>query len=413
MAEYSWKGFVGADNRSGLLEADSMREAAHRLRSQGLIITRLEKQKEEAERKELAAYFKLTKPEDKKLAASDINLFTKKLSTMVRAGLTIATSLSLMVEQIDKPNVAKLCQNLLSDIETGLSFSEALGKYPNYFDIVYVNLVRAGEASGRLEFFLNRVQEDLEKSAKLRSSIKKAMFYPSVLLAVTVVVVGIMLFFVVPIFAQLFAEADSELPYLTQLVLSISDFIQDPLGGGLMLVMLFASVMGGRAIVQRNYRIRERLHYGLTKVPFIGDLIVKSALAKVAMIMSNLAAAGAPILDSVEIARSSVKNITLSNALGNVREGLYQGLSISTLFEEESVIPSTFPQLLAVGEETGNMEEMYGSLAGYYQEEVDGSVSSLTALLEPAMIVFMGLTVGFIIVAMYLPIFTMGEVLSG
>jgi len=183
--------------------------------------------------------------------------------------------------------------------------------------------------------------------------------------------------------------------------------------GGLLLLFIVLGVVAFRQTMRKDPKFRRKVHYKILNIPLFGDLIVKSAMAKVAMIMSNLTAAGAPLLDSVDICESSMSNIGLAEALSNVRNGLYEGRQISELFAEQRVIPDTLGQLLSVGEETGNMEDMYQSVANYYQEEVNEAVSSMTSLLEPVMIVFMGLTVGFIIVAMYLPIFSMGDVIGG
>jgi len=414
MASFEWKGFIGTEVQSGTIEADGTDEAAYELRKRGLIITHLDKISVAAgtDKKK----FSLLPTKDKAykpLTPKDVVIFTKKLSTMVKAGLTLVVALRLMSEQISEAHIKRVCDGLLVDVENGQALSDALKQYPEAFDTVYINLVRAGEASGRLDFFLQKLQENLEKALEVRATIKKALFYPSILLTVTIVVVGIMLIFVVPIFAELFESAGSELPALTAAVMSVSHFVQDPMRGGLLLLFIVLGVVAFRQTMRKDPKFRRKVHYKILNIPLFGDLIVKSAMAKVAMIMSNLTAAGAPLLDSVDICESSMSNIGLAEALSNVRNGLYEGRQISELFAEQRVIPDTFGQLLSVGEETGNMEDMYQSVANYYQEEVNEAVSSMTSLLEPVMIVFMGLTVGFIIVAMYLPIFSMGDVIGG
>jgi len=225
-------------------------------------------------------------------------------------------------------------------------------------------------------------------------------------------VIAIMLIYVVPIFVELFASVGGELPALTQIIMSASDYVSDPMRGGVTFVAIVVGLYALRKQVRTNYNLRRKYHRMLLKTPLIGDLIIKSGLSKIGLILGNLSAAGVPLIEALEISTTSTDNIPLTEAMNNVKLGVFSGSPLSELFDKEKIIPSTFGQMTKVGEETGNMEEMFESISGYYQEELDNAVQRLTAMLEPIMIVFMGGTIGFIIVAMYMPIFQMGQMVG-
>ncbi len=278
------------------------------------------------------------------------------------------------------------------------------------FDNIYVNMVKAGEMSGRLDEFLERLVISLEKTEKIKASVKKAMMYPSILLVTAILVIIIMMVFVVPVFADMFKGGT--LPKPTQVVMAISDFFRDPTRGGMLggtIVGLFVII---KVLAARFYGFRKFLHSVQLKAPALGDMVLKSALAKIAMIQGNLAAAGVAVLDSLDISAEATDNLIIKEALIEVKKGVYSGEPLSVLYRKyQKLFPMTFTELIAVGEETGGMEEMFGSISGYYEQEFDAAVENLTAMLEPIMIVFMGITIGGILVSMYMPIFQMGQTL--
>ena len=331
---------------------------------------------------------------------------------MVKAGLPVVATLALLSEQMENKAFKKVLKHIHLDIESGNSVSVAFSKYDKLFGNIYVNLVKAGEASGKLDSFLSKLVDNLEKTAKIKANIKSALFYPVILLVVSLAVIAIMLIYVVPIFVELFASVGGELPALTQMIMSTSDYVKDPMRGGITFVAIVVVLYGVKKQIQTNYSLRRKYHRLLLKFPLVGDLIIKSGLSKIGMILGNLSAAGVPLIEALEISTTSTDNIPLTEAMNNVKLGVFSGSPLSELFDKEEIIPSTFSQMIKVGEETGNMEEMFESISGYYQEELDSAVQRLTSMLEPIMIVFMGATIGFIIIAMYLPIFQMGQMVG-
>jgi type IV pilus assembly protein PilC len=263
-----------------------------------------------------------------------------------------------------------------------------------------------------VDLFLKKLVIGMEKDEKIRSSIKGALTYPIILLIVAMAVIILMMVYVVPVFQDMFANVKGGLPATTQAVVDISNFIRDPLRGG-----LFAGLVTGAGFlisisVKKNYKLRRLWHKFILNLPLFGDLIQKSALAKIAMIQGNLTAAGVPVIEALDISASSIDNIVIKEAMVDVKRGVFSGEPLSKLFEnKKSIFPITFTAMVSVGEKTGNMEEMFESIASYYEEEMDSTIDKLTEMLEPIMIVFMGITVGFILVAMYTPMFQMGEAL--
>jgi type IV pilus assembly protein PilC len=250
----------------------------------------------------------------------------------------------------------------------------------------------------------------MEKQQKIKSSIKSAMTYPIILLIVATAVVSLMLIFVVPVFEEMFASKEGGLPASTQVVVNMSAFIRDPMKGGVLAFLLVAIFMSASFSIKKNYKIRKSWHKLVLKLPLFGGLVNKSSLSKIAMIQGNLRAAGVPEMESLDIAASASNNLVIKEAMDDVRRGVFSGEPLSQLFEKTpSIFPPSFIALISVGERTGNMEEMYGSIASYYESEMDIVIARLTSMLEPIMMVFMGVTVGGILVAMYTPMFQMGE----
>ena len=412
MPEFIWKGIKSGAYKEGTIEAKNEHEATYLVRKNHVIIYSVESLEKKKSTKNIFANLLPNEESEKNIKQKDVLLFTKKLATMVHAGLPVVDTLSLLSDQMESKAFKKVLKQIYLDIESGNSVSVSFSKYDKLFGNIYVNLVKAGEASGKLDTFLSKLVENLEKTEKIRANIKSALFYPVILLIVSLGVIAIMLIYVVPIFVELFASVGGELPALTQIIMSASDYVSDPMRGGVTFVAILVGLYVLRKQVRTNYNLRRKYHRMLLKTPLVGDLIIKSGLSKIGLILGNLSAAGVPLIEALEISTTSTDNIPLTEAMNNVKLGVFSGSPLSELFDKEKIIPSTFGQMTKVGEETGNMEEMFESISGYYQEELDNAVQRLTAMLEPIMIVFMGGTIGFIIIAMYMPIFQMGQMVG-
>jgi len=412
MPQFTWKGIKNGTYKEGVIEAKNEHEATYLIRKSHVIIYSVESLEKQKNGKNIFAGLLPNEESQKNIKEKDVLVFTKKLTTMVRAGLPVVDTLALLADQIESKAFKKVLKQIHLDIESGNSVSVSFSKYNNLFGNIYINLVKAGEASGKLDTFLAKLVENLEKTAKIKANIKSALFYPVILLVVSLAVISIMLIYVVPIFVELFASVGGELPALTQMIMSASDYVRDPMRGGVTFIAITVGLYLLKKQVQTNYNWRRKYHRMMLKMPLVGDLIIKSGLSKIGMILGNLSAAGVPLIEALEISTTSTDNIPLTEAMNNVKLGVFSGSPLSELFDKEKIIPSTFSQMIKVGEETGNMEEMFESISNYYQEELDNAVQRLTAMLEPIMIVFMGGTIGFIIIAMYLPIFQMGQMVG-
>lgn len=412
MSKFIWKGIKSGVYKEGAIEAKNEHEAAYLVRKSHVIIYSIECLDKKKNTKNIFSDLFPNEESQKNIKHKDVLVFTKKLATMVKAGLPVVDTLALLSEQMESKAFKKVLKQIHLDIESGNSVSVSFSKYDKLFGNIYVNLIKAGEASGKLDTFLSKLVENLEKTEKIRANIKSALFYPVILLVVSLGVISLMLIYVVPIFVELFASVGGELPALTQMIMSASDYVRDPMRGGVSFVAAIVGMYAIKKQIKTNYNFRKKYHRMQLKMPLIGDLIIKSGLSKIGMILGNLSAAGVPLIEALEISTTSTDNIPLTEAMNNVKLGVFSGSPLSELFAKEDIIPSTFTQMVKVGEETGNMEEMFESISGYYQEELDSAVQRLTAMLEPIMIVFMGATIGFIIIAMYLPIFQMGQMVG-
>lgn len=298
---------------------------------------------------------------------------------------------------------------ILTDVESGSTLSEAFSKHPNVFDSIYINLLKAGESSGKLTVFLNRLVQQIEKSEKIRAKVKGALTYPIILIFVAAAVIVLMLIKVVPIFQQMFSSMGHNLPGPTMILIHMSEFLRDPSGGGVVLAVLVGMYFGFKYLMKNVYAFRYKMHKVYLKIPLVRDIIMKSTMARIAMIQGNLSAAGVSVIETLEIVISTVKNELYKEAITEVKKGIAEGSPLSTLYSKFPIFAPTFCQMIAVGEETGNTDEMFENTARYYEEEFDMTVNRMTELLEPGMIVFMGITIGFIIVALYMPIFQIGQ----
>ena len=411
MEAFTYKGIADGKYVEGEIEAINQEEASHKLKEQKVIITNLirsKKKKGETKAKSKGGGFSFGK---KKVKVEDILIFSKQFATMVKAGLPILEVLGMLRDQLENPSIKELIEDIRKSLEGGVTLSKCFEKYPQYFDNVYCNLVKAGEASGKLDVFLLKIVDSLEKKEKIKKKIKSALMYPSIMFTVAVVVSAFMLIKVVPVFAKMYAGMGVELPGTTAAIMSMSDFLRGT--GGL--VLLFGSIgffVAFKYLTTKNEAIKYKWHKQILKLPVFGDLILKSLLARISLIMGNLSAAGVNLLESLEIAKSVSNNVVVTEALENVKKGVFSGDTLTKLFLKEPLFPPTFSQLISVGEQTGQLDEMFNSVAMYYEEEFDGAVDNMSSLIEPIMIVFMGTMIGGLMIAMYSPIFNVGAIIG-
>jgi type IV pilus assembly protein PilC len=414
MEAFTYKGIAEGKYVEGEIEALNQDEASHKLKEQKVIITNLVKsKKKKADGKAKAKKgggFSLFSGK-KKVKVEDILIFSKQFATMVKAGLPILEVLAMLRDQLENPGIKEIVEDIRKSLEGGVTLSKCFEKYPQYFDNIYVNLIKAGEASGKLDVFLLKIVESLEKKEKIKKKIKGALMYPGIMFTTAILVSAIMLIKVVPVFAKMYEGMGVALPKPTEIIMSMSDFLRGT--GGL--VLFLSIVIFGVAfkyLTTNNAAIRFKWHKQVLKMPIFGDLILKSLLARISLIMGNLSAAGVNLLESLEIAKSVSTNVVVSEALENVKKGVFSGDTLTKLFLKEPLFPPTFSQLISVGEQTGQLDEMFNSVAAYYEEEFDTAVENMSALIEPIMIVFMGVMIGGLMIAMYSPIFNVGSIIG-
>ena len=410
MLNFEYKGISQGKYVEGEIEALNNAEAAHKLKEQKVIITKLKeaKKKKVVTKKEKTSFSFGTgiKPQE-------ILIFCKQFATMLRAGLPVLNTLEMLEGQTKRPPMKKVIQTIKKDLESGNALSKCFDKHPKIFDTVVVNLIKAGEASGKLDTFLQKIVINLEKREKIKSQIKSALFYPAVLFSVAMLVTVFMLMNVVPTFVDMYENMGmgDDLPTPTAVIMSMSEFVRSS-GGLFLLIFIILFIVGFKYLISKNYNVKKGWHQIMLKLPIFGNLINKSILAKVSLVLGNLNQAGVDLIESIDIAKSVTDNVVVIEALENIKKGVFSGETLTDLFNKEKIFPATFTQLISVGEQTGSLDEMFGSVAIYYEEEFDVAVANLASLIEPIMIVFMGITIGGLMLAMYAPIFNVGAVIG-
>ena len=411
MESFTYKGIAAGKYVEGDIEALNQEEASHKLKEQKVIITNLirtKKKKDEKKAKGKGGGFSFGKP---KVKVEEILIFSKQFATMVKAGLPILEVLAMLRDQLEGPAIKEVVEDIRKSLEGGVTLSKCFEKYPQYFDNVYVNLIKAGEASGKLDVFLLKIVDSLEKKEKIKKKIKGALMYPGIMFSVAIIVSAFMLIKVVPVFAKMYDGMGIALPTPTAVIMAMSNFLRGT-GGLMMLIFIIGFVFAFRYLTTKNAAIRYRWHKQVLKLPIFGEMILKSLLARISLIMGNLSAAGVNLLESLEIAKSVSNNVVVTEALENVKKGVFSGDTLTKLFLKEPLFPPTFSQLISVGEQTGQLDEMFNSVAMYYEEEFDNSVENMSSLIEPIMIVFMGIMIGGLMIAMYSPIFNVGALIG-
>ena len=408
---YTYKGISAGKYIEGEIEALNQEEASHKLKAEKVIITNLVRsKKKKIERKEnkKSGGFSFGK---KKVSPQDVVIFSKQFATMVKAGLPILNVLVMLRDQVENPSLKEIIEDIKRSLEGGVTLSKCFNKYPKVFDNIYVNLIKAGEASGKLDVFLLKLVSSLEKTEKVKKKIKGALMYPMVMFSTAMIVMVFMLIKVVPVFAKMYDGMGIPLPTPTRVIMNASDFMRGS-GGLTLFIVLTVSYFVFKYLTTKNEKIRFWWHGRVLKLPVFGEMILKSMLARISLIMGNLSAAGVNLLESIEIAKSVSNNVVITNALENVKKGVFSGDTLTKLFLKEPLFPPTFSQLISVGEQTGSLDEMFTSVSNYYEEEFDTAVDNLSTLIEPIMIVFMGTMIGGLMIAMYSPIFNVGALIG-
>jgi len=391
--------------RKGDLTAKTREEAAEQLRRQNVIVSSLLEVKAPEgilQRLSLGGG----------VGDKEIAVFTRQFATMINAGLPLVQCLEILSTQTENKIFAKAIAEIKFDVEAGSTFADALKKHPKIFDELYVNLVHAGEVGGLLDTILGRLAKHIEKAMKLKSQIKSAMVYPSAIMGVAVIVITVLMIFVIPIFARMFLEMSGGkvgLPFATQMVIDVSNFMKSNI-----LFLIMGAVALAYAIKWYYATPKGRLAMDrmFLKLPVMGDLIRKAAVAKFTRTLGTLITSGVPILEGLTITSKTAGNKVVEGAILMARQSISEGKTVAEPLAKSGVFPSMVTHMISVGEATGALDAMLGKIADFYDEEVDASVAALTALLEPMMMVFLGTIIGFIVIAMYLPIFKMAAAIE-
>ncbi|OIP66305.1 MAG: pilus assembly protein PilC [Nitrospirae bacterium CG_4_9_14_3_um_filter_53_35] len=386
--------------KKGVIQAASKDEAMSILRQQGIRATSVKPKPKDIEIKIPGL--------GRGVKETEIVIFTRQFATMIDAGLPLVQCLDILSSQTENKTFAKAIAAVKQDVEGGSTYADALRKHPNIFNDLYVNMVEAGEVGGILDTILNRLAGYIEKAVKLKKKVKGAMVYPAVVLSVAVIVVAIIMVYVIPVFQKMFAGFGSALPAPTRLVIAMSVFVKANIVFMIMAIVLF--VIAFSQAYKRSQRFKKGVHIALLRFPLIGTLIRKVAVAKFTRTLGTLISSGVPILDGLEIVAKTANNKVIEEAVMKTRESIREGKTIAEPLSETKVFPPMVVQMIGVGEQTGALDAMLSKIADFYDEEVDNAVATLTSMLEPIMMVFLGGTVGFLVVAMYLPVFKMAEV---
>lgn len=402
MPTYTWQGKSKlGEIKKGELVADNAAIARLQLRKLDILPVRIQ-----VKRDKIAQKFIIRK----KIPKKSVVIFTRQFATMINAGLPLVQCLSILASQQENAAFSKVISQIKENVESGQSLAEALKKHPRAFDELYVNLVEAGEAGGILDVILNRLSSYIEKTEKLKKKVKSAMVYPAVVTGVAIIVTGIILLFVIPIFEKMFREVGQALPVPTQFVIALSRFV----GNNVIFIIL-----GGGAfifLVKRFYRTEKGKYLIddlLLKLPIFGMLLRKVAVAKFTRTFGTMVSSGVPILEAMDIVAKSSGNKVVERAIYKARASIAEGKTISEPLEESKVFPPMVTQMIGVGEASGELDTMLNKIADFYDDDVDAAVTTLTSMMEPIMMVVLGGIVGGLVISMYLPIFKMGEAITG
>lgn len=391
---FEWEG----KDRNGKIVRGELRAAGEHqvqatLRRQGILVTKVRKRRMRS---------------GKKIAPKDIAIFTRQLATMMKAGVPLLQSFDIVGRGSTNPSVAKLLNDIRTDVESGSSLSSAFRKHPLYFNTLYCNLVEAGEAAGILEDLLDRLAIYMEKTEAIKSKIKSALMYPVAVIVVAFVVVALIMIFVIPAFKSVFENFGADLPAPTLFVIAMSEFFVK------YWYIIFIGIFGGVYFFLQSWKRNEKMQMFmdrlLLQIPIFGNLIEKSVIARWTRTLSTMFAAGVPLVESLDSVGGAAGNYIYKSATQKIQQEVSTGTSLTNAMSNANVFPSMVIQMTAIGEESGSIDHMLGKAADFYEAEVDEMVAGLSSLMEPIIIVFLGTIIGGIVVSMYLPIFKLGSV---
>ena len=408
MPVYNYKGLtLTGDNKTGIIDADSPREARIKLRSQNLMVTELQQRGGSAKRDKKKG--KLLDFSRAPKGKAEVPMYTRQLATLLKAGIPLAQAMAAMIEQCQVADLEAAFRDIREKLTQGLSFAESLAYHPTYFTELYVNMVKAGEASGSLDMVLDRLADYLQRQAQIRNKIVAALAYPIVMIVVGVVIVIILMTFVVPKVMKVVEQSGQTIPPMTQALRNMATFLGDYwffLLAGIVLLMVLHRLGMRRA--EYRYQV-DRLKL---RIPVLGELFRKSAVSRFAVSMSTLLKSGVPVLESLRIVKDIVNNAVLARVLDTVHTRIIEGTDIATPIKRSGVFPPVVGYMIAVGEQSGQLEEMLDRVAEAYDEEVSVQTQKVTSLLEPLLIVGMAVVVGFIVISVMLPILKISDIRS-
>lgn len=394
---FQWQGVNRKGKKiSGELSAVNIMELKAQLRKQGVTPGRIKKK---------------AKPlfgGDKNLTSADLTAVTRQIATMLGAGVPLVQTIEMIGKGHSNGKMQKLLGDIGNKLQSGIPLSECLREHPKYFDDLYCDLVQSGEQSGALETIFERIATYKEKAEALKAKIKKALTYPIAVIVIAIIVTSILLIFVVPTFKEIFDSFGAELPAFTLLVIKISEVLQST--WYLVLAGLFAFSWAFKNAHQKSQKLRDRVDKNILKVPVVGDILHKAAIARYARTLATTFAAGVPLIDALESAAGASGNAVFRDAILDIRSEVSSGMQMNLAMRNSSIFPDMVIQMVAIGEESGAVDDMLAKVASVYEQEVDNAVDNLTALLEPMIMAVLGVVIGGLIIAMYLPIFQIGQV---
>ncbi len=396
-----WFVWEGTDQRGartqGELSARTELVARAELRRQGIRVVKIRK-------KPLALF----SARQKKITTKDIAIFSRQLATMLSSGVPLVQAFEIVGRGHENPSMQDLLLKIKSDIEGGIPLAEALGRHPLYFDALFCNLVQAGEQAGVLETLLHKIAEYKEKTESIKAKIKKALTYPAAVIVVAVVVTAILLIFVVPQFEELFKGFGADLPAFTRMVVDLSKFVQE--WWYVVLGVTIAVVYVLIQLKKRSEKFNQMIDRMALRVPVVGEIIHKAAIARFARTLATMSTAGVPLVEALESVSGATGNFVYANAVLQMREDVSSGSQLQQCMRQTALFPNMVVQMVAIGEEAGSLDNMLAKVADFYEEEVDNAVDSLSSLIEPMIMAILGVVVGGLVIAMYLPIFKLGSV---
>lgn len=391
--------YEGVDKKGqqikGRVVAPSEQIAKVSLRRQGVLVRKI--------KKEMVLFKKA-----KSITPGDIAIFSRQLATMMQAGIPLVQAFDIVGKGHENPSMKKLIFAIKADVEAGTTLHESLAKHPLYFDDLFVNLIEAGEHAGALETLLEKIATYKEKTEALKKKIKKALFYPAAVLVVAVIVTVILLLFVIPQFEAIFKDFGADLPAFTMMVINLSKFVQAY--GSMLGLMLGGGIYAFFYFKKRSKPMRQSIDRLLLKLPVVGQILTKASIARFARTLSTMFAAGVPLVEALTSVAGATGNIVYENATLKIRDEVATGQRLQICLEQTGLFPNMVVQMIAVGEESGSLDSMSAKVADFYEADVDAAVDAMSSLLEPLIMVVLGVLVGGMVIAMYLPIFKMGSV---